>query len=104
MTGHNSFPSSGYAKTEPAPLDELNREARIAREFRILRKHHARIADSIQLFWGHPECDVFIQKLVFNAEDEFALTRAGFKPEVLEAIMNLSVLHVVNVKSGRPWP
>ncbi|WP_210546732.1 hypothetical protein [Rhodoferax sp. PAMC 29310] len=93
-----------FEKTEPLPLDELNRQAKIDHEFGILRKHHARIADSIQLFWGYPECDEFIQKLLFNPGDEFVRARAGFKPEVLEAIMNLSSLHVAGPKTGRPLP
>lgn len=93
--------SSAYDDTEPSPLEALSREARIEREFGILRKHHARIADSIQLFWGHPECDEFIQKLIFNADDESVRARAGFKPEVLDAIMNLSGLHVVTAPAGR---
>lgn len=101
MSGNNTLTSSGDDNTQPAPLDELNRQARIDHEFEILRKHHARIADSIQLFWGHPECDEFIQKLVFNAGDEYVRARAGFKPEVLDAIMTLSSLHVVDHKLGR---
>ncbi len=101
MASDNPVNSLGFEKTEPAPLDDLNPQAKIDREFRILRRHHARIADSIQLFWGHPECDEFIQKLIFNSGDEFVRARAGFKPEVLEAIMNLSALHVANAKGGR---
>lgn len=104
MSDIDSLPSPEFGKTDPVPLDDLNRQAKIDHEFGILRKHHARIADSIQLFWGHPECDEFIQKLVFNAEDEFVRARAGFKPEVLEAIMNLSSLHVISPKTGRPLP
>jgi hypothetical protein len=104
MSENDSTTSSGYDKTEPAPLDDLNRQARINHEFGVVRKHHARIADSIQLFWGHPECDEFIQKLIFNAGDEYVRARAGFKPEILEAIMNLSNLHVVIVKTSRQSP
>lgn len=102
MSDNNLTLSSAYDDTVPAPLDELSREARIDHEFEVLRKHHARIADSIQLFWGHPECDEFIQHLVFNTDEEYVRTRAGFKPEVLEAIMNLSSLHVVTAQSASP--
>lgn len=102
MSDHDSTSSADFDPTEPVPLDGLNRQAQIDHAFEILRKHHARIADSIQLFWGHPECDEFIQKLVFNADDESVRVRAGFKPEVLEAIMNLSSLHVVLPTAGYP--
>jgi hypothetical protein len=103
MSSNDSTNLPAFDKPDPAPTGESNRQAQIDHEFAILRKHHARIADSIQLFWGHPECDEFIQKLVFNSDDEYVRARAGFKPEVLEAIMKLSSLHIVDATSCRKF-
>lgn len=79
--------------TRPMPLHERPRQFRIDHEMEIIRAHHERIAKSIEMFWGHRDCVEYLQKLVFSGGDGAGKARVGFKPEVLEALMNLASLH-----------
>ncbi|MBK7052463.1 MAG: hypothetical protein KBF98_03325 [Rhodoferax sp.] len=81
--------------TRPMPLHERPRQFRIDHEMEIVRKHHERIANSIELFWGHRDCVEYLQKLVFSGADNSGKARVGFKPEVLTALMNLEALHAI---------
>jgi hypothetical protein len=82
-------------KTRPIPLHEIPLEARIDREMAVINYHHARIGKAISTFWGHRDCDEYLQKLIMSGGDGFGKARVGFKSEVLAALINLSNLHEV---------
>lgn len=85
-------------KTRPMPLHEIPRQARIDREMAVINHHHARIGTAISTFWGHPDCDEYLQKLIMSGGDGFGKARIGFKKEVLAALINLSNLHDVTYR------
>ena len=82
-------------KTRPMPLHEIPLQARIDREMAVINQHHARIGAAITTFWGHQDCDEYLQKLIMSGGDGLGKARIGFKREVLAALMNLSNLHEV---------
>jgi hypothetical protein len=82
-------------KTRPMPLHEIPRQARIDREMAVINHHHARIGTAISTFWGHQDCDEYLQKLIMSGGDGLGKARIGFKKEVLAALINLSNLHEV---------
>lgn len=81
--------------TRPMPLHERPMQARIDNEMAIVAEHHVRIALAIEKFWGHKDCVEYLQKLIMSGgyQEGQARMRAGFKPEVLSALMNLVALH-----------
>jgi len=79
--------------TQPLPLQELPRQARIDGEIAVVRAHHARIAEAIQVLWGHRDCEKYLQQLIINGGDGVMRTREGFKSEVVSALINLAALH-----------
>jgi hypothetical protein len=79
--------------TRPMGLNELPRQFRIDHEMAIIAKHHERIEKAIRTFWGHHDCVEYLQKLILSGTDSSGNSRAGFKPEVLSALMNLITLH-----------
>ena len=90
------FPSLSWEDeelpTRPMPLHELPMQARVDREMEIIAKHHVRIALAIEKFWGHRDCEEYIQQLILNGSID-GKDRAGFKPEVLAALISLVSLH-----------
>lgn len=94
------FPPINYMEedvaTRPMGLHELPRQARIDREMAVITNHHERIAKAINTFWGHRDCDEYLQKLILSGGDGAGKTRVGFKPAVLAALINLSELHNVD--------
>ncbi len=84
------------ATTRPLPLDELPRQARIEHDMTIIRTQHPRIANAIEMFWGHKDCVEYLQQMVLNGGDGVGRARVGFKQEVLAAFMDLSTLHVID--------
>jgi hypothetical protein len=84
-----------FEETRPIPLFELPKELQIEHNLNIVRAYHARIADAIEMFWGHRDCNEYLQKLICNGGDGFGNARIGFKREVLAALINLSALHEV---------
>ena len=91
------FPSLHWEEedlpTRPMPLHERPLQARIDREMAVIAEHHVRIALAIEKFWGHRDCVEYIQKLIVSGGDGDARARAGFKSEVLSALINLVALH-----------
>ena len=85
-------------KTRPVPLHEIPMQSRIDREMAIINYYHARIGKSIDVFWGHQDCVEYLQKLILSGGDGHDKTRAGFKPEVLAALINLANMHEVNYR------
>jgi hypothetical protein len=96
------FPHLSYEEapidTRPLGLHEIPLQARIEREMAVVRLHHERIAKSIDIFWGHRDCDEYLQKLIFSGGDGSGKTRIGFKAEVLQALISLSELHIVSYR------
>ncbi len=80
------------------PVQELPIQDRIEHSMAIVRAHHERIAKGLALMWGYPECNEYLQKLVFDGSDPADTRRAGFKPEVLEALLSLLELHRVGAR------
>lgn len=58
----------------------------------VMRVHHSRIANTLQLVSGYSECGDYQQKLVFKSSGLADLTRSGFKPVVADALLILSKL------------
>ena len=82
--------------TRPMPLHELPRQVGIDSAMAVVAKHHARLANAIQMFWGTRDCMEYIQKLVMSGGDGFGNARVGFKPEVVAALLSLTSLHRVD--------
>ena len=82
--------------TRPMPLHELPRQVGIDNAVAIIRKHHERIARSIDIFWGTRDCVEYIQKLVMSGGDGLDKTRVGFKPKVVSALLSLVSMHQVD--------
>lgn len=49
-----------------------------------------RISDILELFWGHHEFYIYIEKLFINDRDS---KRQGFPPDVFMALSKLNALH-----------
>ena len=75
--------------------EPLRDEDEMARALETIGKYHPRIASALKQTWGYQECANYLQKLIFNGSDPADLQRAGFKPEVLDAILILSARHRV---------
>ena len=87
--------SDEFVSTRPTPLSEFPRQIQIDHEMAVIRAHHARIADAIEVFWDHRDCLEYLQQLICNGGDGFGHARVGFKHEVLAALINLTTLHEV---------
>ena len=87
--------STAFLATRPMMLNELPRLTRIDHEMAIIRAHHPRIANAIEMFWGHKDCVEYLQQLILNGGDGFGKARVGFKHEVLSALINLTTLHEI---------
>lgn len=66
-------------------------------ELVIVAGFASRISDAIWLMWGYPECDIYLNKLMFDSRDG---NRKGFPPEVALAIMILYNRHQATFKFG----
>ena len=73
-------------------LHEMPLQVRIEAELAVIAARHQRIADSIRMFWGHRDCVEYMENLVLSGYKE-GVTRMGFKPEILSALMSLIALH-----------
>ena len=77
------------------PLHERPLQARIDAELAVIAENHVRIALSIEKFWGHRDCVEYIQKLILSGGRQDGNDRAGFKAEVVSALMNLAAMHKI---------
>lgn len=59
-----------------------------------------RISSAIQLLWGHPEMDIYFQKLVVDERGD----REGFPPDVMSDILFLATLHKSSFRFEAPQP
>lgn len=55
-----------------------------------IRTRYPHVAAIIEEMWGRREMDLYFDRLVVKDRDE----RAGFPPEIMAAILNLSAMHV----------
>lgn len=79
------------------PLSERPLQARIDAEMAVIAQHHMRIAVAIEKFWGHRDCVEYLQTLILNgAYSDGSTQRAGFKQEVLSALINLTAMHTLD--------
>jgi hypothetical protein len=88
--------------TRPVPLHEVPMQARFDREMVVINKHHRRIGKSIDVFWGHANCVEYLRTLVMSGGDGYSHAKAGFRPEVLTAMINLATLHEELFPNARP--
>ncbi len=99
---HVGFPTLNFEEddrpTRLVPLQEQPLESRIDHAMAIVRAHHERIAKSLVIMWGYQECADYLQKLVFDGNDPSDKLRAGFKPEVMAALLSLLSLHRVTAR------
>ena len=88
------FPPLAFPE-EPCAAPKFHVIAQDEREcaLQVIRTHQARIATTVKSIWGRQECGDYLQRLIFDGSDPVDLRRAGFKPEVLDAIMVLLRLH-----------
>jgi len=96
LTGFpNLDPNPEDESTRPMLLQELPRQVQIDHDMAVIRARHARIANAIEIFWGHKDCVEYIEQLILNGGDGDGRARTGFKHEVVAALMNLINLHQV---------
>ena len=84
--------------TRPMALYEMPLQVRIDHEMAIIKKHHERIAKSIDIFWGHRDCVEYLEQLILNGGDGFGSARVGFKHEVIDALIKLTSLHDIQLQ------
>jgi hypothetical protein len=82
-----------FQATRPMSMHELPPEVTLEHELAIINAHHARIGNSIRMFWGHKDCVEYLQQLLLKGGDGVGRQRIGFKHEVVAALMNLIELH-----------
>ena len=80
--------------SKPPASDEEEKQCALE----VVRRHHARIATTLNSIWAYPECGDYLQRLVFDGADRADQIRDGFKPEVLDAILVLAQLHKLGVR------
>ena len=83
-------PTSSFLQEAGGPAADAQRRA----AFLVIGKSHPKIASQITGIWGQPECLAFLQQLVFDGYDQSdGRNRAGFKSEVVSALMVLLAVH-----------
>lgn len=83
------------APTRPMGLDEKEPEVLAAEALERVELHHPRIAQTIRTLWGYKECSAYINQLIMSGGDGMGKARIGFKPEAVEAMLQLADLHDV---------
>ncbi|MCF8160242.1 MAG: hypothetical protein K9J76_06040 [Polaromonas sp.] len=92
-----AFPPLSFEEESPRVMKPpLREEDVIEQAFETIRSRHPRIAGTLKTIWGYQECSDYLQKLVFNGSDPTDLKRAGFDPEVADALLQLSRMHKVD--------
>lgn len=57
----------------------------------VIKKHHPRIAATIELFWGCKETPEYFEMLILDTRDG---TRQGFHPDIISALFKLDNIHM----------
>lgn len=86
-------PAAGFDLTQPAALEEATPAQRMNQALEIVERYHLRVAQTIRLLWGYPECAVYIYKLIMSGGDGMGRARMGFHQEAVDAMLALAELH-----------
>jgi hypothetical protein len=78
-----------------APAREIVREVEEP-PFVVIAREHPRVAKAIELTWGHPELDDYLQKLIVADRGG----REGFSRPTMSALMQLSQQHSEKFRFG----
>lgn len=73
--------------------EKINRPAQVDQALAEIRRQFPQIADKIDLDWGNPGCQKYLQKLLSDSYNRDQSVRAGFSTAVARALMNLLSLH-----------
>lgn len=90
------FPSlftDAELETQPSLQKETSVFQKRAEEYHplpIIEEKFPRIAEIIKATWGTPELDGYFDKLLIDKRGD----RAGFPPEVVQALLTLSQQHI----------
>lgn len=52
-------------------------------------RHHPHVVEAIKALWGHPECDIYLTKIMIQDREG----RHGFKPDVFKALNKVLNVH-----------
>ena len=52
-------------------------------------RQHPHVVETIKTMWGHPECDIYLTKIMIQDRDN----RHGFKPDVFKALAKILDMH-----------
>jgi hypothetical protein len=91
---NDAFPQLN-ARMPGAPAREFVREIE-EYPFIVIAREHPRVAKAIELTWGHPELDVYLQKLIVADRGG----REGFSRTTMSALMKLSKQHSEQFRFG----
>jgi len=87
--GSSDFPPLFMDDDTPAtPIAEEKKPGR-EDHLAILKDSYPRIASAIELMWGHPECEDYVNKLILNDRG----SRQGFPKDAMSALLGLFRLH-----------
>lgn len=89
----DGFHSDPGASTLPMEYEEKTPAQRADDALAVIELHHARIAKTIRVMWGHKECSSYVSKLLMTGYDDTGNARMGFHHEAVEAMMILTDLH-----------
>lgn len=88
-------PQEWQMDTWPMPLHDLPLNHQIEVALGVVGIRHPHIVKAVRAFWGYPEGEDYLKKLIFDGSDPKSHTREGFRPEVLSALLSLQAIHVV---------
>jgi hypothetical protein len=93
------FPPLIFEDAPPrASKPPLSDAEQIQLALEVVQSLHPRIANTLLTVWGYQECGDYLQKLVFNGSEPADLARAGFKPNIADALLLLSKMHKVTAR------
>ena len=83
------------ADSPPSP--PVSDQEVIDRLIAIVRAEHEHIGKGLVLMWGHPECQQYLHNLIDGGDNgkRPEKNRAGFKPVVFSALMDLAERHKI---------
>lgn len=84
--------------TWPMPLHDLPLNHQIEVALGVVGARHPHIVKAVRAFWGFPEGEDYLKKLIFDGMDPKSHTREGFRPDVLSALLSLQAIHTVTMR------